>query len=119
MSKDRRTKAELLAALDKAMLIEEKLLDDMGDTERLLRKANVDKDAAEGVVDKQRKLFESIRQAIKTAVALKYPQTVAFGGVEQVWYEGQYVHPGYEGDNAEVRLLKLIDDECHQALNPS
>lgn len=116
MKKDRRTKAELLVSLDKAISLEQRTMDAKHEVERLLRRAKFDKDAAEVVLGKQAQVFESIRQTIKTAVALKYPKTVAFGSIEEVRFDGRWIHPDYDGDGDEVRLLKLIDDACQDGL---
>ncbi len=108
MTKDKRTKAELLDALDAALGRERQ-------AEHELRAAKADKKVAETKVATLTLSLAAIRNAISAAVAMKYPKTVAFGGVEEAWFGGEYIHPGYAGDNAEVRLLRLIDDKCQEA----
>lgn len=116
MTKDRRTKAELLDALNAALGRQHQAEDATRTAEYEVRKAKAGTDSAEAKAATLKQSSETIHQVIATAVAMKYPKTVAFGGVESVWYEGQYIHPGYEGDNEEVRLLRLIDDKCQEAL---
>ena len=116
MRKDKRTKAELLDALDAALGFQEKAAAAVATMEHELRKAKAGKDAAETTAANLKQAFERIRHTIRTAVALRHPKTVAFGGVETVWYEGQMIHPGYEGDSEEVRLLQLINEQCLEAL---
>ncbi len=116
MTKDKRTKAELLAALDAALERLRQAKDTAATMERELGRTKAGKESAETRAVTLKQSFDTIHHAIATAVALKYPKTVAFGGIETVWYKGQLIHPGYEGDNEEVRLLRLIDDKCQEAL---
>jgi hypothetical protein len=116
MKKDRRTKAELLDALDAAHERRRQAEDAATTMEHELRQAKNGKKSAEDKAATLKQSLITIRHTIKTAVAMKYPKTIAFGGIAEAWFGGENIHPGYEGDNEEVRLLRLIDDGCQEAL---
>lgn len=116
MTKDRRTKAELLDALNAALRRQQQADSATRTLEHEVRKAKAGTESAEEKVATLKRSLETIRQVIWAAVAMKHPKTVAFGGIESVWYQGRLVHPGYEGDSEEVRLLSLIDGKCQEAL---
>lgn len=115
--KDKRTKAELLDVLEAVRCELRGEADTMVELRNELRRSKTDRNAQNVRVDGLKRSIEAIRQSIKTAVATRHPRTVAFGTVEEVCYKGESLHPGYEGDNEEVRLLKLIDDECRESLS--
>ena len=112
MTMDRRTKAELLSTLAELEQLHQKLKLDMDGVKLALRKARSDIDATKIKSDQYERILVQITDAITVMVLLRYPKTLAFGGVETTWYEGQEVHPGYEGDNEEVRLLRFLHDLC-------
>ncbi len=117
MAKDKRTKAELLDVLE-AVRCELRGEDEaVVKLESELRRSKADQNVQKIRIGKLKRSIEAIRQSIKIAVAMRHPRTVAFSTVEEVWYEGKAFHPGYEGDNEEVCLLKLIDDECRESLS--
>jgi hypothetical protein len=112
--KDKRTKAELLNALDAVNEMHLQAKDAIHKMEIQLRVARTDKNAAEALANTRRQCLDRICHIVTTVVAMKYPQTTAFGTVEQVWYQGATINPGYEGDSEEVRLLKLIHEQCQE-----
>ncbi len=116
MTNDKRTKAELLDAVDAAHELRRQADDAKHKMEIDLGKAIAGKVTAKAAADTRGQALDQIRHTITTAVALKHPRTVAFGTVEQVWYRGELMNPGYDGDSEEVRLLKLIYDQCQEAL---
>lgn len=115
MTREKRTKAELLNALEVAHC----KLHAVGELAGELRRSKASQNNQKVRVGGLEQSFEAIRQSIKAVVAVRFPQTVAFGSVETIIYRGEFIHPGYEGDNEEVRLLQLIDDKCQEALRES
>ena len=114
MAKDKRTKTGLL---DEIEIVRCKLFGEVKAVDELrseLRRSKADQNVQKIRIGELKRSMEAIRQSIKTAVSTRYPRTVAFGTVEEVWYRGEAFHPGYDGDNEDVRLLKLIDDECRE-----
>lgn len=113
---DKRTKASLVAELEVVKSDLTTAQEQSYEQRRKIQSGEAKTKELQSEVDRLKAAILEIKNAIRTANALRYPNVdVTQYGATDVWHNGKYITIKSDDENEEVRLMRLLYSLCEKS----